>query len=152
VIATTASLRITGAAIVVPVAVVLLLGAAAVAGAADYAVVINSANTVTGLDRRAVSALFLRRVSQWEGGTAVLPVDGPNSSAREAFSKEVHGRKASAVRSHWLQVIFSGRGVPPPEKASDQEVIEYVKTHPGAIGYVSSEAAMADVRVLKVTP
>lgn len=123
------------------------------AGAADsYVVVVNSGNPVASLDRRAVSALFLRRVSQWDGGALVLPVDGPNSPTREVFSKEVHGKKAAAVRSHWLQVIFAGRGVPPPEKASDQEVIDYVKAHPGAIGYVSSSVPITAVKVLKVQP
>lgn len=133
-------------------AIVTVLGLCAGAEAAEYSVVVNSRNPVTALDRRAVSALFLKRVSLWEGGGAVLPVDGPNSPVREAFSKDVHGRKASAVRSHWLQVIFSGRGVPPPEKASDREVIEYVRTHDGAIGYVSPQATTAEVRVLKVEP
>ena len=120
--------------------------------AADYAVVVNSENAATSLDRRAVSALFMRRVTQWPGGGAVLPVDGPSGPAREAFSKEVHGKKASAVRSHWLQVIFSGRGVPPPEKATDKEVIEYVKAHAGAIGYVSPTTPTTTVKVLKVEP
>ena len=122
------------------------------ATAADYAVVVNRENPATSLDRRAVSALFMRRVTEWPGGSAVLPVDGPNSPAREAFSKEVHGKKASAVRSHWLQVIFSGRGVPPPEKASDKEVIAYVKAHEGAIGYVAAATATTDVKVLSLEP
>ena len=122
------------------------------ARAADYVVVINNDNAVASLDRRAVSALFLRRVSEWEAGTPALPVDGPNSPAREAFSKDVHGKKAAAVRSHWLQVIFSGRGVPPPEKASDKDVLDYVKAHPGAIGYVSSATAITEVKVLEVDP
>ena len=64
----------------------------------------------------------------------------------------MHGRKTSAVRSYWLQAIFSGRGVPPPEKASDGDVIAHVKEHVGAIGYVSSAAATAAVKVLKVDP
>lgn len=133
-------------------ALIAWLALCATATAAEYAVVVNSGNAATSLDRRSVSALFMRRVAEWPGGSAVLPVDGPNSPAREAFSKEVHGKRVSAVRSHWLQVIFSGRGVPPPEKASDKEVIEYVKANAGAIGYVSSAAATADVRVLKVEP
>jgi ABC-type phosphate transport system substrate-binding protein len=128
----------------------LLSGAAAAAD--SYKVVVNSANPVASLDRREVSALFLRRASQWHDGTPVLPVDGPDSPARESFSKDVHGRKTSAVRSHWLQVIFSGRGLPPPEKASDKDVIAYVKAQPGAIGYVSASTATHDVKVLTVEP
>jgi ABC-type phosphate transport system substrate-binding protein len=131
----------------------LLLSAAAPAPVADsYKVVINTSNSVTSLDHREVSALFLRRTTRWSNGTPVLPVDGPDSSAREDFSKAVHGKKAAAVRSYWLQVIFSGQGVPPPEKSSDDEVIAYVKAHAGAIGYVSATTATSEVKVLKVTP
>jgi ABC-type phosphate transport system substrate-binding protein len=123
------------------------------AGAADsYRVVVNSGNPVTSLDRREVSALFLRRSTRWEDGTPVLPVDGPDSPARESFSKDVHGKKAAAVKSHWVQIIFSGRGVPPPQKGSDEEVIAYVKARPGAIGYVSATTATLDVKVLTVRP
>jgi ABC-type phosphate transport system substrate-binding protein len=118
----------------------------------NYKVVVNRANPVTSLDRREVSALFLRRSTRWDDGTPVLPVDGPDSPARESFSKEVHGKKAAAVRSYWLQIIFSGRGVPPPEKPSDKEVIAYVKERPGAIGYVSSATSTEDVKVLEVQP
>ena len=64
----------------------------------------------------------------------------------------MHGKKTTAVRSYWLQVIFSGRGVPPPEKPSDKDVIAYVKAHPGAIGYVAATTATDDVKVLKVVP
>lgn len=124
-----------------------------VAGAADsYLVVINSANPVTSVGRRDVSAFFLRRTSQWDDGTPVLPVDGPDSPARESFSKDVHGRKTAAIKSHWLQVIFSGRGVPPPAKTSDTEVIDYVKAHPGAIGYVAATTDTQNVKLLKVQP
>jgi ABC-type phosphate transport system substrate-binding protein len=126
--------------------------AAAAAAADDYKVVVNSANPVASLDRREVSALFLRRTSQWDDKTPVLPVDGPDSPARESFSKDVHGKKMAAVRSYWLQVIFSGRGVPPPEKPSDKEVIAFVKAQRGAIGYVSATTATDEVKVLKVGP
>ena len=122
------------------------------AAADSYEVVVNTKNPVTTLDRKKVSALFLKRLSQWDDGTPALPVDGPGSPARESFSKEVHGKKAAAVKSYWLQIIFSGRGVPPPEKPSDKDVIAYVKAHPGAIGYVSATAATDDVKVLEVQP
>jgi ABC-type phosphate transport system substrate-binding protein len=129
-----------------------LLLCVAAAAADSYKVVVNSANPVTSLEPREVSALFLRRTSRWSDGNPVLPVDGPDSPARESFSKDVHGRKTAAVKSYWLQVIFSGRGVPPPEKASDKDVIAYVKAHPGAIGYVSAATATDDVKLLTVQP
>ncbi len=133
-------------------AIVSLLLSAPAHPADGYAVVVNRDNPVKSLDRRAVSALFLRRVTQWQGDGPVLPVDGPNSPARESFSKEVHGKKSAAVRSHWLQVIFSGRGVPPPEVSTDGKVIAYVRAHAGAIGYVAATSVTGDVKILEVAP
>jgi ABC-type phosphate transport system substrate-binding protein len=117
-----------------------------------YTVVINPANPVASLRRGELADLFLRRKSRWPDESAVLAVDGPDSPARESFSKDVLGKKTAAVRSYWLQVIFSGRGVPPPEKPSDAEVIAFVKAHPAAIGYVSAAVAPDDVKVLRVEP
>ena len=130
----------------------LLLPVPAAVAEDSYVVVVNSANPVASLEARDVSDLFLRRTSRWPDGTLVLPVDGPDSGAREDFSKDVHGRKTAAIRSYWLQTIYSGRGIPPPEKPSDKEVIDYVKAHSGAIGYVAATTATGDVKVLKIQP
>jgi hypothetical protein len=55
------------------------------------------------------------------------------------------------IAEFWRQQIFSGRNVPPVEKASDSEVLEFVRSNPGAIGYVSSSTSPApDVKVVVV--
>jgi hypothetical protein len=57
----------------------------------------------------------------------------------------------SAVESYWQQAIFSGRSVPPLEKASDAEVLAFVRANPGAVGYVSGGADLgASVKELTV--
>ena len=56
----------------------------------------------------------------------------------------------AAVKSYWNQQIFSGRDVPPVEKKSDAEVLTFVRSTPGAIGYVSDAAAVDGVRVVTV--
>ena len=56
-----------------------------------------------------------------------------------------HGRwpyRAAAIVAFWQQQIFSGRDVPPAEKASEKDVIAYVKDHEGAVGYVSPDVEL----------
>jgi hypothetical protein len=94
---------------------------------------------------------FLKKVATWSHGGIVRPVDLlPASPARKKFTEEVLGRSVAAVRSYWLQIIFAGRGVPPPELKSDDEVIRYVLREPGAIGYVSANADLRGARVIVV--
>jgi len=121
------------------------------AAESEFKVIVNESNPTDSLDKDKISRLFLKKETKWEGGQQVLPVDqSEGSKVREAFTKEVHNKKVSAVNSYWQQMIFTGRAVPPPKKGSDEEVVEYVKSHPGAIGYVSSSASTEEVKVLKV--
>jgi ABC-type phosphate transport system substrate-binding protein len=129
-----------------------LLFAAVSASAADgFKVVVNEARGMSSLPRAQVSAMLLKKVSEWSDGTPVAPVDQAAASAvRQKFSSRVHGKEAAAVKSYWQQQIFAGRGVPPVEMASDDQVLAYVRSHPGAIGYVSDAAATDGVKVLTV--
>jgi len=114
-------------------------------------VIVNSSNPTTTISKANVSRLFLKKAKKWEHGTAVHAVDQKaSSSIREAFSRFVHGKSASANKAYWQKQIFTGRGVPPPEKATDSQVVAYVKRHAGAIGYVSSRADIGGVKVVKV--
>lgn len=107
----------------------------------SFHVIVNSDNATTTLSRSAVAKMFLKKVSTWDDGTKVLPVDQKESSiSRIEFTEAIHGKPVSAITSYWQKMIFSGRSVPPPEKNSDQEVIAYVAAHPGAVGYISGAA------------
>lgn len=136
------------------IAVALLAGTVLITGtaqAASYKLIVNNSVSVNSLSKKAVSDLFLKKATKWESGAAVTPVDQLDSSnTREGFSKAVHGKTAAAVKSYWNQQIFSGRDVPPVEKKSDAEVLAFVRSTTGAIGYVSEAASAEGVRVVTV--
>ena len=73
-----------------------------------------------------------------------------SSAARRRFSEDVLGRTIEAVRRYWNQQVFSGRGVPPPQVDSEAAVVEYVLTHPGAIGYVTETTDVRGAKVILV--
>lgn len=139
---------------------ILVLSAALIAAAvpmhaADpgFKVVVNSSNTTTSISKEQLSRCFMKQTNTWINGTPVLPVDQVASSqVRIEFSSAVHDRDVNAVKSYWQRQIFSGRGVPPPEKATDDEVLVFVSANPGAVGYVSNDTTIgAGVKVLEVT-
>jgi len=132
-------------------AVLLLLVSTLTAEAAQFKVIVNRSVNADSLSRQEVSDLFLKKTTKWRDGTEVAAVDQPDSSTvRDAFSKDIHGKPASAVKSYWNKQIFSGRDLPPLEKKSDAEVVAYVRSTAGAIGYVADSAATEGVRVVTV--
>ena len=130
---------------------VALVATAAPAMAQDFKVIVNGANSTSGLTADVAAKLFLKQSAKFPNGTAAQPVDLAKSSpVRAAFSKAVLNRPVPAVETYWQQQIFSGKDVPPAAKASDDDVIAYVKANPGAIGYVSASASTAGVKVVDV--
>ena len=116
-----------------------------------YRIVIHPANPTVAMDRDVMAQTFLKKVATWSHGGVIRPADLlPGSAVRRRFSSDVLGRSVSAVRSYWLQVIFAGRGAPPPEFKSDEEMIRFVLSEPGAIGYVSMRADLRGARVVVV--
>lgn len=116
-----------------------------------FRVVVHPDNPVTELTADELANLYLKRTTRWQDDTRALPVEQPaDSPAREAFSQVVHGRSAKAMVAHWQQQIFSGRGVPPPELADEQEVLRFVAENRGAVGYVSPGAALRGVKTVEV--
>lgn len=118
---------------------------------ARFKVVVNSGVRADAVTRQELSDLFLKKVARWPAGESVLPVDqSERTNVRVTFSKEVHQRSLGELRTYWEQRQFSGRGSPPLVKASDEEVVEFVKSHPGAVGYVSGETVVDGVALLRV--
>ena len=120
--------------------------------AATFQVIVNSSNEITSMAVKDVSRHFLKKRTKWDNGAKVNAVDQKGKAkARTTFSKSVLGKSVSAVKAYWQKKIFSGRGVPPPEKSSDSQVIAYVASHPGGVGYVSNGTATSKVKVIKIT-
>jgi len=118
-------------------AAVLWLSAHSARAAEPFVVIVNAANPVTSVSAGQLGGIFLKKVTQWSGGLPAQPVDlGTDSALRESFSRQVHHKGTAAVKAYWQQMIFSGREVPPPEKASAREVIAFVSTNRGGVGYV----------------
>lgn len=116
-----------------------------------FVVIVHPSNSAGALDRKFVSDAFLKKVTRWPGGDVIRPVDlPPDSPVRARFSDDVLNRSVQAVKSYWQQIIFSGRDVPPPELASDADVMKYVATTPGAVGYVSGSTTLDGVRAVRI--
>jgi ABC-type phosphate transport system substrate-binding protein len=116
---------------------VLALAPAAGTAAEPFVLIVNSANSVSRLEPQEVSNLFLKKKTAWPDGVKTAPVDLSESHpVRESFSKRIHGKSVGAIKAFWQKMIFSGQEVPPPEKDSPSEVVAFVRSRRGGIGYV----------------
>ena len=47
-------------------------------------------------------------------------------------------------------MIFAGRDIPPLEKETETEIVDYVSSHLNAIGYVSKETSLDQVKLIEI--
>jgi ABC-type phosphate transport system substrate-binding protein len=119
-----------------------------------YRVIVNAENPEALLSALEVSRLFLRKTAKWShNGEAVLPVElGQDSPVRAAFIRDVHRKNPMDVTVYWEEQVFQGKTPPPPDESSDGDVIDYVRAHANAIGYVSAGAKLTpDVKPVTIT-
>jgi ABC-type phosphate transport system substrate-binding protein len=115
-----------------------------VSAAAAFRVIVHSQVKGNEIPRAVLSAIFLKQALKWGDGRPVVPVDqSVQSSVRRLFSNEVLRQGIVEVQVYWQRKITAGL-VPPPVKTSDEDIVSFVASTPGAIGYVSSSMTLPD--------
>ncbi|HHH36050.1 MAG TPA: phosphate ABC transporter substrate-binding protein [Gammaproteobacteria bacterium] len=116
---------------------------------AGVVVIVSPDVSVDRLSKSQVKSIFLGKVKTLPDGQTALPVNqAEKSPVYDAFNKKVLGKSSTKVLQYWASRVFSGKGNPPDTVPDDKAVIEYVKSHKGAIGYVDSAAVSDGVKVV----
>ena len=137
--------------IVATVAIAASQAAPSAVAQEGFKIVVAPSSGVSTLTRDDASRVFLKKIKRWAAGQAIQPVDQKaGSPLREAFTQAIHGRALSAITAYWQTQIFSGRSLPPVVKSSDAEVIGFVRSTPGGIGYVSSGTPTGGLKVVAI--
>ncbi len=125
---------------------VVLLSSSALA---NIAVIVNSANSAT-INESDISRIFLGKIKKFSTGDKVTIVNLKFKQAtRNEFEEKALKKSASQVKAYWAKLMFSGKGKPPKEFASDKEILSFVMANPGAIGYIDEKSVDSSVKVIK---
>jgi hypothetical protein len=130
---------------------ILIVSAVGITQDRSFKVIGHESTTPDTVSKRLLGRVFLKRVEQWPDGREAVPVDQKgNDELRSAFYMDVLDRTISMIESYWQAQVFSGRSSPPLAIGSDAEIIEFVRTRPGAVGYISSSARAEGIKVINV--
>lgn len=116
---------------------------------AELVVVVNVRCGVALMTRNEVVNIFFGRNRQYFNGVEAQPVDMPDTHPdRARFYGGLVGKDLSEVNAYWSRQVFSGRMQAPAKVNSTEEVLKWVASHPGGIGFVDLAKADARVRVV----
>lgn len=119
---------------------------------AEVSVIAHPSNGAS-FDTKTVSKIFLGKSKKFPGGGSAVPIDqAQGTAARDEFHANVTRKKSAQLKSYWSRIVFTGKGQPPKEVASDTEVMALIAKNPNMIGYVNSSSVNASVKVILTAP
>jgi len=117
-----------------------------------YAVVGNDIGTSV-LSRADLKAAFKPKNTFWPNRrTVIIILPGNTSSIRDVVAKDIYNSTFVAMQKYWLSLVFQGRFSAPVILNSDEEVINFVRKTPGAIGLVSDPETVPPSLLIRINP
>jgi len=117
---------------------------------AGAVVVVSAKSPVSALTKEQSSEIFMGKMTSFPGGGgSATPLDQPESSPlRDEFYTKVAGKSASQAKSYWSKLSFTGKGTPPKEGKSNEDIKKQIADNPNLVGYIEKAAVDSSVKVL----
>lgn len=112
-------------------------------------VIVNNENPIASLTASEAKLFYLRKLkSRWPGiNKNIRPVDRKTKcSERSTFYETILKMDDKAVESYFAERQFQNAERVPEKMNSDSEVIDYVASEVGAIGYIKASSLTADAK------
>jgi ABC-type phosphate transport system substrate-binding protein len=115
-------------------------------------VIVNIANPISTLDKSDAKFYYLRTLRRtWTGlDTPIRPVDYATSNpTKELFLRRILRMNDTRMAAYFKQKEYAESLPMPQSFQSEEEVINYVAKHKGAIGYISLKAFNQSANTVK---
>jgi hypothetical protein len=109
------------------------------ASPAPFKLVVHPGIAGSRIPRAVVAAILLGQVASWGDGAPIKVLDRSlTSPERAAFGRQVLGMTTLEMNQYWIRQMSTGH-TPPHVEKSDDAVLSFVSSTPGAISYVAGD-------------
>ena len=118
------------------------------AATGEVLVIANKTVATDTLSLDEVKNIFLGKKTKWSDGKKVHFVTRKKSEVHKIFLKKYVSKTTSQFRNYWKKQVFTGKGRSPKVFKNDAEMISFVASTEGAIGYISAGSSTDTVKVI----
>lgn len=113
------------------------------------AIIVHPENPVNNLSLVDLKRIFLGYTLTFATGDRIVLTE--YSRLKERFDRQVLKMSSQKVKKHWIRMVFSGKGAVPPRQFNElPELLEFVRKHRGAIGFVPYAEADTTVKIIQI--
>jgi hypothetical protein len=89
---------------------------------------------------REAKELLKGRNSLWANGEVVsIALPSSKSDYAELVAREIYGTSVNGMQKYWLSLVIQGRGSSPAFFTKPEELLDWVRRTPGAIGILPAD-------------
>lgn len=115
----------------------------------DIVVVVSAASPISSLSKNQVEKIFLGKSRRFPNGSRAVPLNQSEGNLeRDAFYQMVSGKSPAQIKAHWAKLIFTGRGQPPKEAVSNDDVKQLLTNSGVNISYIDRTAVDDSVKIV----
>ncbi len=120
---------------------------------ADLILIANNSVYVDSLTKEELQRIFLGKKVRWNHNLRIQIAahKRSGSDAHEIFLKKYMYRTSKQYINWWRRMVYTGKGVYPRFFKYEKNLIHYVETTEGAIGYISSNIPHENVKTMKIS-
>lgn len=118
--------------------------------AEDITIICNKSVTINSVSKDDLERIYLGQKNLWDGGGKIEPVM-LQSELADSFLTTYVGKNATTFGNYWKKMLFSGKGSGPKQFTKPKEVVDYVASTQGAIGFVPAGTNSDAVKIVPIS-
>ena len=115
---------------------------------AEMLIIVNKAVPVSQISPSEISKIFLGQNQTWDDGTKISVGVLQDGAVHDDFLEQIVQKSSAQFDNYWKRMIFKGSCLPPSKFASEAELLKFVASTSGAIGYIDSATPHSNVKVV----
>ncbi len=128
-----------------------LLATSEVVSADDVIIICNKSVKAQSLNQDDVRSIFLGRKTTWDDGSKISFTTMKEGEAHESFVETYVGKTGFQFDTYWKKLVFTGRAMSPKAFTEAAEIMNYVASTDGSIGYIPASALNEGIQVIRFT-
>lgn len=113
-------------------------------------VIVNTEVDPDSLPAATLKEIYEGRKKKWDVNLTVTPVTLKAGATHEDFLRKYINKTPSQFDAYWQRMVYTGKGNRPKALESEADVVSYVKSTSGAVGYIASDTAHDGVKTLRI--
>ena len=118
--------------------------------AASYVVITNKDVPVDSLSKAELRSIFLGEKVKWNHKKYIKIAILDSGDAYKDFLHEILGNTPAQYDNFWLKMVYTGKAPMPQSFSETGKLVDFVATHPGAVGFVAAGHAGDSVKTISI--